>query len=148
MIKTIFILCLLYLIIEFIVTKLKKIKTDNKKENKENFWLLTYDFKDIKKDSIFDRDTKNVLDKREKKNNLILLLYLSIIAAFFLVNSLVAQILSLIYHEIYLVLSYLLYHGYQSEVFYSYYLSFHQLKQLPYYQILHVKGRSYPYLQQ
>mgnify|MGYP001388553330 FL=1 len=96
MIKTIFILCLLYLIIEFIVTKLKKIKTDNKKENKENFWMLTYDFKDIKKDSIFDRDTKNVLDKREKKNNLILLLYLSIIAAFFLVNSLVAQILSLI----------------------------------------------------
>ena len=69
MIKTIFILCLLYLIIEFIVTKLKKIKTDNKKENKENFWMLTYDFKDIKKDSIFDRDTKNVLDKREKKNN-------------------------------------------------------------------------------
>ena len=96
MIKTIFILCLLYLIIEFIVTKLKKIKTDEKKENKENFWMLTYDFKDIKKDSIFDRDTKNVLDKREKKNNLILLLYLSIIAAFFLVNSLVAQILSLI----------------------------------------------------
>ena len=84
------------MIIEFIVTKLKKIKTDNKKENKENFWMLTYDFKDIKKDSIFDRDTKNVLDKREKKNNLILLLYLSIIAAFFLVNSLVAQILSLI----------------------------------------------------
>ena len=96
MIKTIFILCLLYFIIQFILTKLKTIKTDNKKENKENFWMLTYDFKDIKKDSIFDRDTKNVLDKREKKNNLILLLYLSIIAAFFLVNSLVAQILSLI----------------------------------------------------
>ena len=86
MIKTIFILCLLYLIIEFIITKLKIIKTDNKKENDKNFWMLTYDFREIKKESIFDRDSKNILNKKEKKNKLVLLLYLSIILAFFFVN--------------------------------------------------------------
>ena len=96
MIKTIFILCLLYLIIEFIITKLKIIKTDNKKENDKNFWMLTYDFREIKKESIFDRDSKNILNKKEKKNKLVLLLYLSIILAFFFVNSLVAQILLVI----------------------------------------------------
>ena len=84
MIKTIFILCLLYLIIEFIITKLKIIKTDNKKENDKNFWMLTYDFREIKKESIFDRDSKNILNKKEKKNKLVLLLYLSIIWDFFL----------------------------------------------------------------
>ena len=96
MIKTIFILCLLYLIIEFIITKLKIIKTDNKKENDKNFWMLTYDFREIKKESIFDRESKNILNKKEKKNKLVLLLYLSIILAFFFVNSLVAQILLVI----------------------------------------------------
>ena len=96
MIKTIFILIILYYIIKYIVSHLRIIKTDNKEENPINFWMFTYDFKDKKKQSIFDKDPKEVLEFRQKKNKLILFLYISIIIAFFLVNSLLAQILLLI----------------------------------------------------
>ena len=96
MIKTIFILFILYYLIDYIVSHLKLIKTDNKDENEKNFWMFTYDFKDKKRDSIFDVESKEVLDKRGKKNKLILLLYLSIILAFVFLNSLLSQILILI----------------------------------------------------
>ena len=95
MIKTIFIIIVLYYLIKYIIY-LKFIKTDNKKENPQNFWMFTYDFKDIKKESIFDKDSEETLKIRSKKNKLILLLYISIILGFFFVNSLLAQILLLI----------------------------------------------------
>ena len=96
MIKTIFILLVLYLIIERIIINLKSIKTKDKRENNQNFWMHTYDFKEIKKKSIFDRDSKNLTQRKDKKNKLILLLYLTTILAFILLNNLVAQILSAI----------------------------------------------------
>tara|TARA_B100000945_G_C20392153_1_gene602857 strand:+ start:664 stop:960 length:297 start_codon:yes stop_codon:yes gene_type:complete len=96
MIKTIFILLVLYLIIERIIINLKSIKTNDKRENNQNFWMHTYDFKEIKKKSIFDRDSKNLTQRKDKKNKLILLLYLTTILAFILLNNLVAQILSAI----------------------------------------------------
>ena len=58
--------------------------------------MHTYDFKEIKKKSIFDRDSKNLTQRKDKKNKLILLLYLTTILAFILLNNLVAQILSAI----------------------------------------------------
>ena len=96
MIKTIFIIIVLYYLIKYIVSHLKIIKTGNKEENLKNFWMFTYDFKDKKKVSIFDRDSQEILEMLSKKNKLILLLYISVIAAFFFVNSLLAQILLLI----------------------------------------------------
>jgi len=96
MIKTIFIIIVLYYLIKYIISYLKFIKTDNKKENPQNFWMFTYDFKDKKKESIFDVDSHEVLEKRSKKNRLILFLYLSVILVFIFLNSLVSQILNLI----------------------------------------------------
>ena len=96
MIKTIFIIIVLYYLIKYIISYLKFIKTDNKKENPQNFWMFTYDFKDIKKESIFDKDSEETLKIRSKKNKLILLLYISIILGLFFVNSLLAHIVLLI----------------------------------------------------
>ena len=95
MIKTIFILILLYYLIKYIISHLRMLKTDNYYEDEVNYWMFTYDFKEKKKDSIFDKDSKEILDARSKKNKLILFLYVSVILAFFFVNSLVAQILLL-----------------------------------------------------
>ena len=96
MIKTIFILFILYFLIEYFINQIKSIKTDNDEENEKNFWMFTYDFKDKKKESIFDVDSHEVIEKRSKKNRLILFLYLSVILVFIFLNSLVSQILNLI----------------------------------------------------
>ena len=96
MVKTIFILIVLYYLTKYIVSHLKILKTDNPNENDKNFWMFTYDFKDRKKESIFDRDSKEVLKIRDKKNKLILLLYIVVVLMFFFINSLVTQILLLI----------------------------------------------------
>ena len=96
MIKTLFILIIVFLIIEYVIKQLKHIKSDPKNENENNYWMLTYDFKETKKNSIFDKVSDKVINIRAKKNKLILILYLSVILGFILVNSLVAQILILI----------------------------------------------------
>ena len=54
MIISIFALILFYYLSKFITNRIKEIKTNNKKENEQNFWMFTYDFKTEKKDSIFD----------------------------------------------------------------------------------------------
>ena len=96
MIKIIFILILLYYLIKYVISHLITLKTDNDRENDVNYWMFTYDFKEKKKDSIFDKDSEEALNARSKKNKLILILYLSVILAFFFVNSLVAHILLLV----------------------------------------------------
>ena len=96
MIKIIFILILLYYLIKYVISHLRTLKTDNDRENDVNYWMFTYDFKEKKKDSIFDKDSEEARNARSKKNKLILILYLSVILAFFFVNSLVAHILLLV----------------------------------------------------
>ena len=96
MIKTIFILIILYYIIKYIVSHLRILKTDNKEENPINFWMFTYDFKTEKKDSIFDKDTNEMIYLKNKKNKLIVLLYLTHAAIFIYLNYFVVQILSFI----------------------------------------------------
>ena len=56
------------------ITKIKAIKIDKNQENDSNFWMLTYDFKTIKKDSIFDIDSQEFTKKKRNKNKLIILL--------------------------------------------------------------------------
>ena len=66
-------LIILYYLAKFISKRLKEIKI-GENENDINFWMFTYDFKDKKKESIFDVDSHEVLEKRSKKNRLILFL--------------------------------------------------------------------------
>ena len=68
MVVSIFALLVLYYLAKYIGNRIKEIKTDNKYENNNNFWMFTYDFKKEKKDSIFDRDSNEIsrnVSKRE-----------------------------------------------------------------------------------
>ena len=76
--------------------KFKYICTGEPDENNINFWMFTYDFKMRKRDSIFDRVSKDIIEKRKLKNKLILLLYVTVGIIFFHTNLLLTQILLLI----------------------------------------------------
>ncbi len=96
MIKTIIIILVFYYIAKYIITNLKHIRTGEPDENNINFWMFTYDFKMRKRDSIFDRVSKDIIEKRKLKNKLILLLYVTVGIIFFHTNLLLTQILLLI----------------------------------------------------
>ena len=93
---SIFALLIFYYLSKYISNRIIEIKTDSKEENNTNFWMFTYDFKIKKKESIFDRDSKEIIYNRRKKNNLIVLLYLTHAAIFIYVNYFLSQILILI----------------------------------------------------
>ena len=80
----------------YIIKIIKRIKTNEKNENDINFWMFTYDFKVKKKESIFDRESLEILNKQRTKNNLIVLLYINSVAIFIYANQFLAKILALI----------------------------------------------------
>ena len=59
----------------YIILHIKAISTDKEIENDQNFWMFTYDFKEKKRDSIFDREPENIIKEKNKKNKLIVILY-------------------------------------------------------------------------
>ena len=58
----------------YIILHLKAIQTDKERDNDQNYWMFTYDFKE-KKDSIFDREPEDII-REKNKNKLIVILYL------------------------------------------------------------------------
>ena len=76
MIKILFILICLCILANYIILHLKAIKTDKETDNDENYWMFTYDFKEKKKESIFDREPEDIIKEKNKKNKLIVILYL------------------------------------------------------------------------
>ena len=50
MIKILFILICLCILANYIILHLKAIRTDKERDNDENYWMFTYDFKEKKKD--------------------------------------------------------------------------------------------------
>ena len=75
MIKAILILTCLCFLANYIILHIKAISTDKEIENDQNFWMFTYDFKEKKRDSIFDRESENIIKEKNKKNKLIAILY-------------------------------------------------------------------------
>ena len=76
MVKILFILICLCILANYIILHLKAIKTDKETDNDENYWMFTYDFKVKKKESIFDREPEDIIKEKNKKNKLIVILYL------------------------------------------------------------------------
>ena len=76
MIKILVILICLCILANYIILHLKAIRTDKETDNDENYWMFTYDFKEKKKDSIFDRKPEDIIREKNKKNKLIVILYL------------------------------------------------------------------------
>ena len=93
MIKSIFVLIILYYSGKYIINHLKTLKADYNEENDTNFWMFTYDFKHKKKDSIFDKPTQIEIKQRYEKNKLILILYAIVILGFYFLNSFISQML-------------------------------------------------------
>ena len=75
MIKAILILTCLCFLANYIILHIKAISTDKEIENDQNFWMFTYDFKEKKRESIFDRESENIIKEKNKKNKLIVILY-------------------------------------------------------------------------
>ena len=96
MIKTIFFLLILYYIAKYLCIKIKEIKIDKDQNNDINFWMLTYDFKTVKKDSIFDFDSQEFKRRKREKNKLVIYLYLISAAIFVLVNIFISKLLNFI----------------------------------------------------
>ena len=76
MIKILVILICLCILANYIILHLKAIRTDKETDNDQNYWMFTYDFKEKKKDSIFDREPEDIIREKNKKNKLIVILYL------------------------------------------------------------------------
>ena len=96
MITTILALIILTLLAKYIIKNIKTIKIEDKEYNNDNFWMFTYDFKMKKKDSIFDKESSEIINKKRTKNKLIVLLYINTAAIFIYVNHFFAKILMLI----------------------------------------------------
>ena len=67
MIKVLFILICLCILANYIILHLKAIKTDKDLDNDQNFWMFSYDFKEKKRDSIFDREPEDIIKEKKKK---------------------------------------------------------------------------------
>ena len=76
MILSIFALLFFYYLSKYIILKIKEIRIDAKNDNKEHYWMFTYDFKEKKKESIFDKEPEDIIREKNKKNKLIVILYL------------------------------------------------------------------------
>ena len=75
MFKIILILICLCILANYIILHIKAISTDKEIENDQNFWMFTYDFKEKKRESIFDKEPDNIIKEKNKKNKLIVMLY-------------------------------------------------------------------------
>ena len=76
----------------YLVEYIKYFNTGDPKETDKNYWKFSYDFKSNKKEE-FSPDKPNILRKRRFRNKLVFLLYIDVLAIFFLVNILAAQLL-------------------------------------------------------
>ena len=76
----------------YLVEYIKYFNTGDPNETDLNYWKFYYDFKPNKKED-FSPDKPNILRRRRFRNRLVFLLYINVIAIFFLANILAAQIL-------------------------------------------------------
>ena len=95
MLVSIFALFILFYLAKNISIKIKEIKTENEDENQTNFWMFTYDFK-RKKETLFLKEIQLKLSIQKKKNDLIVLLYLTHIAIFIYGNYFLSKVLMII----------------------------------------------------
>lgn len=92
MIGTISLIAIFIVLWWYLVEYIKYFKTGDLNETDTSYWKFSYDFKPNKKED-FNPDNPNVLRRRRFRNRLVFLLYLDVLAIFFLVNIFTAQIL-------------------------------------------------------
>ena len=90
-------LLLIILIIfwSYLSNYIKNIRTGDSKENNENYWMLSYDFKsDRKKD--FVPEEIELRKRKRSRNNLIFLLYVNVFLIFIIFNNFMTHLLKII----------------------------------------------------
>ena len=74
-------------------------KSGDPKENEENYWMFSYDFKDNENyKNYWDKDIQLLNQRKRIRNKLIFLLYIDAIVIFMLANHLVAQMMIFIFN--------------------------------------------------
>ena len=75
------------------------LKPGDPRENNQNYWMFSYDFKDNKNQEMYWEENIQLLNKKKRiRNKLIFLLYIDTIIIFVLANSLVAKMMIFIFN--------------------------------------------------
>tara|TARA_B100000401_G_C52623057_1_gene632327 strand:+ start:237 stop:536 length:300 start_codon:yes stop_codon:yes gene_type:complete len=74
-------------------------RTGDPKENDQNYWMFSYDFKDHKDyKKYWSKDVQLLNKKKRIRNKLIFLLYVDMIIIFILINSFAAKMMIFIFN--------------------------------------------------
>ena len=74
-------------------------KTGDPKENDQNYWMFSYDFKDNKDHkNYWNKDIQILNEKKRIRNKLIFLLYINTLILFFLTNLIAAKMMIFIFN--------------------------------------------------
>ena len=69
-------------------------KTGDPKENNQNYWMFSYDFKDDENfKKYWDKDIQSLNQRKRMRNKLIFLLYVDTLILFLLTNLIVAKMM-------------------------------------------------------
>ena len=91
---------ILFLLIWFYLRDwINYLKTGDPKENDQNYWMFSYDFKDHKDyKKYWSKDVQLLNKKKRIRNKLIFLLYVDMIIIFILINSFAAKMMIFIFN--------------------------------------------------
>ena len=99
MLTTILFTILFIFIWKYLKDTINYFKTGDKKENNQNYWMFSYDFKDSDDYSNYwQKDVQIINEKKRIRNKLIFLLYVNTLILFLLINNLGARIRILIFN--------------------------------------------------
>ena len=99
MLTTILFTILFIFIWKYLKDTINYFKTGDKKENNQNYWMFSYDFKDSEDYSNYwQKDVQIINEKKRIRNKLIFLLYVNTFILFLLINNLVDRIMILIFN--------------------------------------------------
>ena len=97
---TILLFTILFIIIWYYLRDLiNYYKTGDPKENDQNYWMFSYDFKDNKDHkNYWNKDIQILNEKKRIRNKLIFLLYINTLILFFLTNLIAAKMMIFIFN--------------------------------------------------
>tara|TARA_B100001029_G_scaffold163546_1_gene153735 strand:+ start:429 stop:722 length:294 start_codon:yes stop_codon:yes gene_type:complete len=88
-------LTVLIIVWSYLSNYIKNIRTGDPKENSENYWMLSYDFKSEEKKDFVPEEI-GLRKRKRSKNNLIFLLYINVFLIFIIFNSFMTYLLKMI----------------------------------------------------
>jgi len=94
MLSVTLLLVFLFIILKFLASYIKALRTGDPNESNLTYWMFSYDFKSQNKEWI--PENIHLLKRKRKRNALIFLLYINVFFIFLIFNSFIAHLLDLI----------------------------------------------------